>query len=725
MVRNAKMGCATSTGVMRSDRYSGRCKRVAKADFLRQRPAQASSSAPLSPHHFTWSPSTKPTNPTSFVALRLSRLFFVLLFLSLLPESSVGKAPPTSCPTRSLDSRNTQGGVIIVSPGGVGSSSFFGELGKLRFKNEKIAANDCRNGDHMKHARPAKLFSLLESQNKLSAVSHIVVVHGSAAHALLSLCRRDFKGRSYLSLQVGYLDVDTSGWTAEQHDAVDRCHLTGIEVVAKRFQSDPLDVSGFYSSWQNEIEQPTHRNIRTLFVPSFTGNLNDFLGIPVSKFDAAAAAIPDTGKRRKGNHHRHNKKKEKPHAYTVSQQSAADQLVSRAARTFEPDFHHGRAAISRASVITAETGPAETSQTVTALYTDTVSYKRDCCLSNTIMSVVTHLARMCMASLSMENTVVILPPDMDVGGRFRRHVAGQNALGIALLNGTAITKLAEFALTLGCTVIDRAAAAAARVEQSRFVFADGDTMNQGPFLRWVFQNMQLPPVLHNVVEQCFSKDVLTGKPFVAVHLRIEKDWQRSPKKGGTRHSYCENRPILAASRGDEPIKACYSPKEIAAALLESKLVPKSSTQTHVLIYGDPAPQFAKGTGENPLEVWPIVFPLVHVEHKDSHSTECSQSLKSLTYNERAFVDMWVATKATHFVGIMSSTFSNSVTQVRHSTGRDSSFAYSCPDVAPLVPRLDNGELQGGSDGAACRTAAGKVGERFHKQLKNGSSLEFS
>lgn len=346
----------------------------------------------------------------------------------------------------------------------------------------------------------------------------------------------------------------------------------------------------------------------------------------------------------------------------------------------------------------------ETTFIINALYSDDTSYKDDCCLSNTFMFAITRLAQLCTASLAMKNTVVVLPPDLDTNGGFR----SRNKL--ELFNESAITKLVDLALTFGCTVIDHAAASSAGINKTYFATKDADMkmMDSGPYLQWFFRNMQLPPVLHSAVGQCFSKEVVAGKPYVAVHLRIEDDWQsrRSPNKhskGHKRISYCKQRPILAERKGGEPIKACYSPKEIAVALLEGKLVPKLSAETHVLIYGDPAPQFAKGTGGHPLEVWPIIFPLVHVEHKDPG---CSRSLKALTYNERAFVDMWIASKATHFVGIMTSTFSNAVTQVRHINDQDSSFAYSCSSIAPLIPRFDYGERQGGTDAEACRIAAG-------------------
>ena len=181
-------------------------------------------------------------------------------------------------------------------------------------------------------------------------MTHILVVKGSATHALLSLCRRDYQGRSYLSLQVDYLQVNTSGWTAEQHHAIDQCHVTGIEVVAKRFQSDPLDVAGFYGSWQDEMNHPTYGEINAIFVPSGTTfhdllQRNDFAEfldlLPKTALDAATG--PDNGNEpaKVGTRaqRRHNRKhKSKPHVYTASERGAADQLTSPAvqiAHTFD------------------------------------------------------------------------------------------------------------------------------------------------------------------------------------------------------------------------------------------------------------------------------------------------------------------------------------------------------------------------------------------------------
>lgn len=83
-----------------------------------------------------------------------SKLVLLLaLSVLLLPTPSACRrkksTKPKPCPSKPLGSAGTQGGVVVVSPGGVGSSSFFGDLGRLGF-----AANDCRNGDQMKHGRP-------------------------------------------------------------------------------------------------------------------------------------------------------------------------------------------------------------------------------------------------------------------------------------------------------------------------------------------------------------------------------------------------------------------------------------------------------------------------------------------------------------------------------------------------------------------------------------------
>ena len=161
-------------------------------------------------------------------------------------------------------------------------------------------------------------------------------------------------------------------------------------------------------------------------------------------------------------------------------------------------------------------------------YTLTTPVTKTTVVSNTFMFAITRLAQLCTASLAMKNTVIVLPPDLDINGGFR----SRNKL--ELFNESAITKLVDLALTFGCTVIDHAAASSAGINKIHFAHKDADMkmMDSGPYLQWFFQNMQLPPVLHSAVGQCFSKEVVAGKPYVAVHLRIEDDWQsrRSPNK---------------------------------------------------------------------------------------------------------------------------------------------------------------------------------------------------
>ena len=109
-----------------------------------------------------------------------SKLVLLLaLSVLLLPTPSACRrkksTKPKPCPSKPLGSAGTQGGVVVVSPGGVGSSSFFGDLGRLGF-----AANDCRNGDQMKHGRPVTtlpsigfcFFFLVPSVNTSAAPGH-------------------------------------------------------------------------------------------------------------------------------------------------------------------------------------------------------------------------------------------------------------------------------------------------------------------------------------------------------------------------------------------------------------------------------------------------------------------------------------------------------------------------------------------------------------------------
>lgn len=310
------------------------------------------------------------------------------------------------------------------------------------------------------------------------------------------------------------------------------------------------------------------------------------------------------------------------------------------------------------------------------------NFKSDCCLNNNIMFTVGRIARGCELA-GNKKVVVVLPPDLDSGGAWRmskKKKRKEKKKGLALLNEAAIQKLTQVALQTGCTLVSAAAAKAANLPI--IPYSVKKMVDSGPYIAWFYRSMQLPPPLTTIHKQCYPP---IHSNYTAVHARIEMDWY-DPHRG---QPYCSWR-----SSHRDGAKACYTPREIASAIQDLR------PSTLVLLYGEPANQFAKGTGEHPLETeWHSAAVL----HKSTAGKQCATSMAKLSYCERAMVDLWLAIHAQQFVGTLSSTFSNGVTIARTQLGKGQSWAYSCPAIARLVPRLDGGERGGSStDGEACR-----------------------
>ena len=209
-------------------------------------------------------------------------------------------------------------------------------------------------------------------------------------------------------------------------------------------------------------------------------------------------------------------------------------------------------------------------------------------------------------------------------------------------------------------------------------------LDHGPYLAWFYKNMKLPGGLRTVQKACYP-ETLDGLPYTAVHMRIEEDW--SP-------GYCHKREKKSGGT-----KACFTPREIASTM-DGTL----DDQRMVLLFGEPAPQFAFGSGEHPLEV---PWPSPSVSHKMEAGLGCSSGLSHLSYNEEAFLDLWIAVNADRFVGHLASTLSNGATIARTSRGKEDNWVYTCPSLAPLILRKDGGERkEGASDLEACKHALG-------------------
>lgn len=311
-----------------------------------------------------------------------------------------------------------------------------------------------------------------------------------------------------------------------------------------------------------------------------------------------------------------------------------------------------------------------------ALYTDGLSmygkFQLDCCLNNLIMETIGQIERGC--ELAGPTDVVVFPVDLDEGGGWRT--------SLPLINDISIDKLKQMSLERGCILVTNKEASAANLP--RIKYTDSKMSDNGPYLLWFYRSMQLPYDLHNFQKSCYP-ETLSGSPYTALHLRIENDWYRD--------EYCHKR---EGRKGG--VKTCFTPREISSTLEN-----KGNDMSYVLIFGEPAPQFARGTGEHPLEIpWPST-----ISHKETAGIDCASSLSLLSYNEKAFMDLWVAVHANRFVGHLGSTWSNGVTIARSSRRKDQNWVYSCPSLAPLVPRKDGGERKrGATDMDACLQAYG-------------------
>ena len=292
-------------------------------------------------------------------------------------------------------------------------------------------------------------------------------------------------------------------------------------------------------------------------------------------------------------------------------------------------------------------------------------FKRRCCLNNNIMLTVGRIVEGC--KLAGKNNVVVLPPDLDSGGAWRTKMG--------LINEDAIQQLIRLAKQNGCTLVSASMAKTANLSMQHY--SGKGFVDSGPYIRWFYRSMQLPPALAAAHSKCYPS-IHTN--YTAVHLHIELDW----------YPYCHTR-----TRRNDSVKACYTPREIALAIRELQ------PATLVLLYGKEAKEFAKGTGEHPLE---IEWNASSVHHKSTTGNHCEASMSKLSYVERAMVDQWTAIHAQHFVGTLMSTFSNGATIARTQRKHNyNNWVYSCPEIAPLVQRVDGGELSGAkSDEEACR-----------------------
>jgi len=176
-----------------------------------------------------------------------SLITIIIFLVSLLNSECKGRKGPHSF----LQEFPGRPGVIVVSPGGVGTSELM-----LKLKAAKVNTNNIRNSDRLKHALPEKVYNILSEKGGIRRSTLILVIYKKPSYALLSLCRRKNKWRiSYLHKHVSLLNVNTSAWSLDQREAVKHCTIGELH---KYFESDPLLIRRFYALWEEARKKEKH-----------------------------------------------------------------------------------------------------------------------------------------------------------------------------------------------------------------------------------------------------------------------------------------------------------------------------------------------------------------------------------------------------------------------------------------------------------------------------------
>lgn len=301
--------------------------------------------------------------------------------------------------------------------------------------------------------------------------------------------------------------------------------------------------------------------------------------------------------------------------------------------------------------------------TPVALYTlgSDRGFSHDCCLTNHFLRTIGRVELGCR--MAREGDFVVLPEDLDEGGAFRTHFPVFPETAVEALEIAARDRL-------GCRLVRRSALP----RGIRWVSYDyGRKFGAHPALQeWLATSMSLPPKLLPALESC-GGDGFDGSlvPTVAVHMRVEEDWY------GTNYSPDKRTPYCTMKKAQNGRHFCYSPSDIFNAIYNSRDV-LSDTRRFSLLFGDVASRYEVGTREHPLEVAKSYFPGSSIFHK-SVSNTCLERLRRLTYNERALVDLWIATNAADFVGTPDqSSMSDLIVRIRQYKGLDG-FSYSLPE----------------------------------------------
>eukprot|EP00211_Chloroparvula_japonica_P007970 CAMPEP_0119142080 /NCGR_PEP_ID=MMETSP1310-20130426/32051_1 /TAXON_ID=464262 /ORGANISM="Genus nov. species nov., Strain RCC2339" /LENGTH=313 /DNA_ID=CAMNT_0007133591 /DNA_START=42 /DNA_END=980 /DNA_ORIENTATION=- len=174
----------------------------------------------------------------------------------------------------------------------------------------------------------------------------------------------------------------------------------------------------------------------------------------------------------------------------------------------------------------------------------------------------------------------------------------------------------------------------ASVRHSRLLVID--TVMHGDLMSDIMYASLTPTKrVEQMVEGCLRN--LKGKDYVAVHFRLENDFQGQ---------YCKAR----EHDGEYAPRLCFSASEIIRQVTHAPS-PFGNTQTAWVIGNQ-----LRMVTENPLQNWPTGWRSV-----SKTSFGCVKRENSLLL---AVIDFFLATRAAYFVGLTTSTFSNGVATKR-------------------------------------------------------------
>ncbi len=177
-----------------------------------------------------------------------------------------------------------------------------------------------------------------------------------------------------------------------------------------------------------------------------------------------------------------------------------------------------------------------------------------------------------------------------------------------------------------------------------------------------------------------SSITLSLPKFVAVHMRVERDWV---------DGYCQEREI------EQGYRTCFYAGEIAK-LVSSYLRNNNATTSEIAITGSTnvyiivAVDRVRDSDPDPESVWPTNYGVVS---NKLFATSLLSYTSLENYTERAVLDMFIAFDSEIFIGMTQSTMSNAITMRRFFRGK-TSYAYDC-DVeggySSIRLRTDRGE----------------------------------